>query len=103
MRRKAEEPPIPGVSAATTTPRGAAWAREDPANVCGHRTSSARWVIGACVGQVAGQAVAAAFGRFNPKGVVPAVEAGWQVTSRDGHNYEQGLTAEGLMDVWFAE
>ena len=24
--------------AATTTPRGAAWAREDPANLCGHRT-----------------------------------------------------------------
>jgi len=55
------------------------------------------------VGQVAGQAVAAAFGRFNPKGVVPAVEAGWQVTSRDDHNYEQGLMAEGLVDVWFAE
>ena len=52
------------------------------------------------MGQVAGQAVAAAFGRFNPKGVVPAVEAGWQVTSRDDHNYEQELTAEGPVDVW---
>jgi Helix-turn-helix family len=38
---------------------------------------------GACMGQVAGEVVAAAFGCFNPKVVVPSVEAGWQVTSRD--------------------
>ncbi|MGB8385550.1 MAG: hypothetical protein WCG47_30645 [Dermatophilaceae bacterium] len=36
---------------------------------------------GACLGQVAGEVVAAAFGCFNPKVVVPAVEAGWQVTN----------------------
>jgi hypothetical protein len=38
---------------------------------------------GACMGQVAGEVVAAAFGCFNPKVVVPAVEAGWPVTSRE--------------------
>jgi hypothetical protein len=38
---------------------------------------------GACMGQVAGEVVAAAFGCFNPKTVVPAVTAGWQITSRD--------------------
>jgi Helix-turn-helix family len=38
---------------------------------------------GACMGQVAGDVVAAAFGCFNPKVVVPAVEAGWQITSRE--------------------
>ena len=36
---------------------------------------------GARLGQVAGEVVAAAFGCFNPKVVVPAVEAGWQVTN----------------------
>jgi hypothetical protein len=36
----------------------------------------------ACMGQVPGEVVAAAFGCFNPKVVVPAVGAGWQVTSR---------------------
>ena len=36
---------------------------------------------GARMGQVAGEVVAAAFGCFNPKVVVPAVEAGWQVTN----------------------
>ena len=36
----------------------------------------------ACMGQVPGEVVAAAFGCFNPKVVVPAVRAGWQVTSR---------------------
>jgi hypothetical protein len=35
----------------------------------------------ACMGQVPGEVVAAAFGCFNPKVVVPAVGAGWQVTS----------------------
>jgi hypothetical protein len=38
---------------------------------------------GACMGQVAGEVVAAAFGCFNPKVVVPAVTAGWQLTSRE--------------------
>ena len=38
---------------------------------------------GACMGQVPGEVVAAAFGCFNPKVVVPAVEAGWKVTSRE--------------------
>ena len=36
----------------------------------------------ACMGQVPGEVVAAAFGCFNPQVVVPAVRAGWQVTSR---------------------
>ena len=35
MPRKAEEPPIPVAAAA-------AWAREGPANVCGHRTGFTR-------------------------------------------------------------
>jgi hypothetical protein len=38
---------------------------------------------GACMGQVPGEVVAAAFGCFNPKVVVPAVGAGWQITSRE--------------------
>jgi hypothetical protein len=38
---------------------------------------------GACMGQVPGQVVAAAFGVFNPRVVVPAVEAGWQIASRE--------------------
>jgi hypothetical protein len=38
---------------------------------------------GACLGQVPGEVVAAAFGCFNPKVVVPAVAAGWQITSRE--------------------
>ena len=33
---------------------------------------------GACMGRVSGEVVAAAFGCFNPKVVVPAVEAGWR-------------------------
>ena len=37
---------------------------------------------GACLGQVPGEVVAAAFGVFNPKAVVPAVTAGWQITGR---------------------
>jgi hypothetical protein len=37
----------------------------------------------ACMGQVPGEVVAAAFGCFNPKAVVPAVTAGWQITSRE--------------------
>lgn len=38
---------------------------------------------GACMGQVAGEVVAAAFGCFNPQAVAPAVAAGWQTTSRE--------------------
>ena len=38
---------------------------------------------GACMGRVSGEVVAAAFGCFNPKVVVPAVEAGCQITTRD--------------------
>ena len=38
---------------------------------------------GACMGQVPGEVIAAAFGCFNPKAVVPAVTAGWQITSRE--------------------
>ena len=50
---------------------------------------------GACMGQVTGEVVAAAFGCFNPKVVVPAVAAGWQITSRDTilEAREQGATA----------
>jgi hypothetical protein len=36
-----------------------------------------------CMGQVTGQVVATAFGVFNPKVVIPAVDAGWKVTDRD--------------------
>jgi hypothetical protein len=38
---------------------------------------------GACMGHVPGEVVASAFGVFNPKVVVPAVAAGWQITNRD--------------------
>ena len=38
---------------------------------------------GACMGQVPGEVVVAAFGVFNPQVVVPAVAAGWQTASRD--------------------
>ncbi len=38
---------------------------------------------GACMGQVTGEVVAAAFGCFNPKVVVPSVAAGWQITDRN--------------------
>lgn len=38
---------------------------------------------GACMGQVPGEVVAAAFGCFNPKVVVPAVAGGWKITGRD--------------------
>jgi hypothetical protein len=37
----------------------------------------------ACMGQVPGEVVAAAFGCFNPKVVVPAVTMGWQVACRE--------------------
>ena len=37
---------------------------------------------GACMGQVPGEVVAAAFGCFNPKVVVAAVAGGWQITGR---------------------
>ncbi len=50
---------------------------------------------GACMGRVSGEVVAAAFGCFNPKVVVPAVEAGWQITSREAvlEARERGATA----------
>ena len=50
---------------------------------------------GACMGQVAGEVVAAAFGCFNPKVVVPAVEAGWQIANREAvlEARERGATA----------
>jgi len=50
---------------------------------------------GACMGQVPGEVVAAAFGVFNPKVVVAAVAAGWQVTGRQAilQAREQGATA----------
>ncbi|HEY6688355.1 MAG TPA: hypothetical protein VI094_19345 [Propionibacteriaceae bacterium] len=35
------------------------------------------------MGQVTGQVVAAAFGCFNPKVVVPAVAMGWQIAGRE--------------------
>ena len=38
---------------------------------------------GACMGHVPGEVVAAAFGCFNPKVVVPAVAAGWQIAGRE--------------------
>ena len=49
----------------------------------------------ACLGRVPGEVVAAAFGCFNPKVVVPAVEAGRQIASRDAvlHAREHGATA----------
>jgi hypothetical protein len=39
---------------------------------------------GACLGQVPGEVVAAAFGVFNPAVVIPSVTHGWTLTSRDG-------------------
>jgi hypothetical protein len=38
---------------------------------------------GACLGLVPGEVIAAAFGCFNPKVVVPGVERGWQITDRE--------------------
>ena len=50
---------------------------------------------GASLGHVPGEVVAAAFGCFNPKAVVPAVAAGWQVTNRENvlAARERGATA----------
>ena len=50
---------------------------------------------GACMGQVPGEVIAAAFGCFNPKAVVPAVAGGWQITSREAilAARERGATA----------
>src|SRR5579864_5312314 len=36
---------------------------------------------GSVLGQVPGEVIAAAFGVFNPAVVVPAVDAGWQITT----------------------
>src|SRR3954463_9489560 len=49
---------------------------------------------GACMGQVPGEVVAAAFGCFNPKVVDMAVTAGWQIADRDSilQAREQGAT-----------
>jgi hypothetical protein len=49
----------------------------------------------ACMGHVPGEVVAAAFGCFNPKAVVPAVQAGWQIADRDAllQARERGATA----------
>ncbi len=38
---------------------------------------------GACMGQVPGEMVTAAFGVFNPDLVIPAVDEGWSKTDRD--------------------
>ncbi len=38
---------------------------------------------GACMGQVPGEVVTAAFGVFNPAIVIPAVDEGWAKTDRD--------------------
>lgn len=50
---------------------------------------------GACMGQVPGEVVAAAFGCFNPKAVVPGVHKGWQITDRKAilEARQQGATA----------
>ncbi|HEY6421908.1 MAG TPA: hypothetical protein VIY28_01405 [Pseudonocardiaceae bacterium] len=50
---------------------------------------------GACLGQVPGEVVAAAFGCFNPEVVVPAVAAGCQIAGREAilRAREQGATA----------
>jgi hypothetical protein len=50
---------------------------------------------GASMGHVVGEVVAAAFGVFNPKVVVPAVAAGWQISSREAvlDARERGATA----------
>ncbi|MCX4985549.1 hypothetical protein [Streptomyces sp. NBC_00572] len=50
---------------------------------------------GACMGQVPGEVVAAAFGCFNPKAVVPGVHTGWQITDREAiiEARQQGATA----------
>ena len=50
---------------------------------------------GACMGQVPGEVVAAAFGVFSPKVVVPAVAAGWRITGREAilDAREKGATA----------
>ena len=64
------------------------------AHLAALRSSARAWV------RQQARAVATVFGRFEPKVVGPAVDGRWQVTSRDDHNYEQGLTAEGPVDVW---
>src|SRR6478672_13885016 len=49
---------------------------------------------GACLGQVPGEVVAAAFGCFDPRVVRAAVAAGWQIADRDAilAAREQGAT-----------
>jgi hypothetical protein len=50
---------------------------------------------GASMGHVPGEVVAAAFGCFDPKVVVPVVAAGWQIADRDAilAARERGSTA----------
>jgi hypothetical protein len=50
---------------------------------------------GACLGQVPGEVVTAAFGCFNPRVVVAAVAAGWRIAGRDAvlRARERGATA----------
>ena len=50
---------------------------------------------GACLGQVPGEVITSAFGCFNPRVVVPAVTAGWQVADRESllAARERGSTA----------
>ena len=52
---------------------------------------------GACMGQVAGEVVAAAFGCFNPKVILPAIEAGWRVTSRETILQARGAAATAML------
>jgi hypothetical protein len=52
---------------------------------------------GACMGQIPGEVVAAAFGCFNPKVVVPAVTAGWQITTRAAILQAREQAATGML------
>ena len=52
---------------------------------------------GACMGHVPGEVVAAAFGCFNPKVVIPAVAAGWQITSRHAILQERARAATAML------
>lgn len=51
----------------------------------------------ACMGQVPGEVVAAAFGCFNPKAVVAAVRAGWQIADRDSVLQARERGATGML------
>ena len=49
----------------------------------------------ACMGQLPGEVVAAAFGCFNPEAVIPTLRPGWQIADRDTllQARERGATA----------